>query len=90
MHFYTLKDIVFVIVSKTDKKIGRLIYEIRKERGLTQAEFARLLKTSQSAVNRIENGKQNLTLETLGNISDVLNKPIITVADSTTDRKSVV
>jgi len=85
LHFYTLKDIVFVIVSKTDKKIGRLIYEIRKERGLTQAEFARLLKTSQSAVNRIENGKQNLTLETLGNISDVLNKPIITVADSTTN-----
>lgn len=61
------------------RKIGKLIYDTRKERGLTQAEFARKLGTSQSAVNRIENGKQNLTLDTLAHIGEVLNKPVITI-----------
>lgn len=63
----------------TNQKIGQLIYQIRQERGLTQAEFARRLNTSQSAVNRIEKGRQNLSLETLGRISDVLNKQIISL-----------
>lgn len=65
--------------TKTNEQIGQLIAQIRQDRGLTQAEFARRLKTSQSAVNRIERGKQNLTLETLGHISDVLNKQIISI-----------
>lgn len=68
-------------MSTTNEKIGELIYQIRQERGLTQAEFARRLNTSQSAVNRIEHGKQNLSLETLGRISDVLNKPLITIGE---------
>jgi UDP-N-acetylglucosamine 1-carboxyvinyltransferase len=65
----------------TNEKIGQLIYQIRQERGLTQAAFAKLLNTSQSAVNRIEHGRQNLSLETLGRISDVLNKPIISISE---------
>jgi UDP-N-acetylglucosamine 1-carboxyvinyltransferase len=65
----------------TNEKIGRLIYQIRQDKGLTQAQFARKLNTSQSAVNRIEHGKQNLSLETLGRISDVLNKQIITLGE---------
>lgn len=64
----------------TNEKIGHLIAQIRQERGLTQAEFAKRLKTSQSAINRIEHGKQNLSLETLGRISDVLNKQIISIS----------
>lgn len=64
----------------TNEKIGQLIYQIRQERGLTQAKFAQKLGTSQSAVNRIEHGKQNLSLETLGRISDVLNKQIISIS----------
>lgn len=63
----------------TNQKIGELIAHIRQERGLTQAEFAKRLNTSQSAVNRMEHGRQNLSLETLGRISDVLNKQLITV-----------
>lgn len=66
----------------TNEKIGRLIHQIRQENGLTQAAFARKLGTSQSAVNRIEHGKQNLSLDTLGRISDVLNKQIISLGDS--------
>jgi UDP-N-acetylglucosamine 1-carboxyvinyltransferase len=68
-------------MSNTNEKIGNLIYQIRQERGLTQAEFARRLSTSQSAVNRIEHGKQNLSLETLGRISEVLQKPLISISE---------
>jgi UDP-N-acetylglucosamine 1-carboxyvinyltransferase len=66
-------------MNDTNKKIGNFIYQIRQERGLTQAEFARRLGTSQSAINRIEKGGQNLSLDTLGRISDVLNKQIISL-----------
>src|SRR5438874_899656 len=63
----------------TNEKIGQLIAQIRQEKGLTQAEFARRLSTSQSAVNRMEHGRQNLSLETLGRVSDVLNKQLLTI-----------
>lgn len=66
----------------TNQQIGQLIAQIRQERGLTQSEFAKQLATSQSAVNRMEHGRQNLSLETLGRISEVLNKQLISVAGS--------
>ncbi len=64
----------------TNEKIGNLIAQIRQDRNLTQSQFARQLGTSQSAVNRIEHGKQNLSLEMLGRISDVLNKQLISLS----------
>ena len=66
-------------MKSANEKIGHLIAQIRQDRGLTQAEFAKRLSTSQSAVNRIEHGKQNVSIETLGRISDVLNKQLITL-----------
>jgi UDP-N-acetylglucosamine 1-carboxyvinyltransferase len=66
-------------MSTTNEKIGEFIARVRQERGMTQSEFATRLGTSQSAVNRIEKGKQNLSLETLGRLSDVLNKQIISL-----------
>ena len=66
-------------MSSNNVKIGHLITKIRQERGLTQAEFARRLGTSQSAVNRIEQGKQNLSLETISRISTALGKDIVTL-----------
>lgn len=65
---------------QTNEKIGALIQQVRQERGLTQAEFAKRLGTSQSAVNRMEKGRQNLSLETLGRISDVLHKQLISLS----------
>ena len=44
---------------------------------MTQAEFAKRLGTSQSAVNRIEKGHQNLSMEMLARISDVLRSQLI-------------
>ncbi len=76
-----------MIMQTTNEKIGHLIYQIRQERGLTQAAFARKLGTSQSAVNRIEHGHQNLSLETLGRISDVLKKPLISISGGAVNLK---
>ena len=73
-------DIISGDMLTTNEKIGHLIYQLRQDRGLTQAAFAKRLGTSQSAVNRIEHGKQNLSLETLGRISEVLKKPLISLS----------
>jgi UDP-N-acetylglucosamine 1-carboxyvinyltransferase len=62
-----------------NERLGALISELRQLRGLTQTEFAKQLNTSQSAVNRIEKGGQNLSLDMLSRISEVLQKPLIAV-----------
>jgi UDP-N-acetylglucosamine 1-carboxyvinyltransferase len=64
------------------QKIGELIARVRNQRGLTQKELADKLSTSQSAINRIEAGRQNVTLEMLARISDVLNKEIISLGSN--------
>lgn len=66
-------------MNTNNAKIGQLISQIRQQRGLTQVEFAKRLGTSQSAVNRIEQGKQNLSLETIGRISDALGRTIVNI-----------
>lgn len=60
-------------------KIGNLIQESRQHRGFTQAQLADALGTSQSAINRIEKGGQNISLEMLARISDVLSHDIMTL-----------
>ncbi len=76
-----------VIKISDQKKIGQFIAEIRELKGFTQSQFAKSLKTSQSAVARMEKGQQNLTTEMLAKISAVLNREIITLADSSVNFK---
>ncbi len=64
------------------KRIGNFIKDLRKRKTLTQGEFAKILKTSQSAIARMENGKQNFTTKELSRISRVLNRQIIEISDS--------
>jgi UDP-N-acetylglucosamine 1-carboxyvinyltransferase len=66
-------------MSNDYKKIGKLVSDIRVERGITQLELAKKLGTSQSAINRIEKGNQNLSMDMLARLSDVLNKKIISL-----------
>ncbi len=68
-------------MSKRLKAIGTLVRDLREERGLSQAQFAKKLKTSQSAVARLESGEQNLSTDTLSKISEVLGRDIVTLAD---------
>jgi UDP-N-acetylglucosamine 1-carboxyvinyltransferase len=63
-------------------KIGLLIQETRQARGFTQAQLGSALGTSQSAINRIEKGGQNISLEMLARISHVLSSDIITLNKS--------
>lgn len=63
-------------------KIGALIQESRKARGLTQSQLAIALNTSQSAINRIEKGGQNISLEMLAKISEVLSSEIVSLNKS--------
>src|SRR5690606_34092368 len=60
-------------------KIGLFIQETRQSRGMTQADLAKELGTSQSAINRIEKGGQNISLDMLGRISEVLSSQIISL-----------
>src|SRR6188472_3197764 len=60
-------------------RIGNLIRDARKHRGLTQHQLAERLGTSQSAVNRIEKGHQNLSLEMLARIGSALDSEIVAV-----------
>src|SRR3954463_8574460 len=58
-------------------RIGNLIRDARKHRGLTQHQLADLLGTSQSAINRIEKGHQNMSLEMLARIGAALDSEIV-------------
>ncbi len=64
------------------EKIGLFIKNLREERGLTQAEFASALSTSQSAVARMEKGEQNLTVSNLAKISELLGRQILSLSKS--------
>jgi UDP-N-acetylglucosamine 1-carboxyvinyltransferase len=72
---------------KDQQRIGEFIAEIRQLKGFNQSQFAVALKTSQSAVARMEKGQQNLTTEMLAKISAVLNQEIITLADKSVNFK---
>ena len=61
------------------EKIGNLIQENRIMRGWTQAQLAEALDTSQSAINRIEKGGQNISLEMIARIGEVLARPIVNI-----------
>jgi UDP-N-acetylglucosamine 1-carboxyvinyltransferase len=70
---------------KDQEKIGAFIKLIRKEQGMTQEEFAQKLKTSQSAVARMESGGQNFTTKELVKISNVLGENIIALKEHRQD-----
>jgi UDP-N-acetylglucosamine 1-carboxyvinyltransferase len=60
-------------------RIGTLIRSARQHRGWTQQQLADVLNTSQSAVNRIERGHQNVSLEMLARIGEALDEPLVSI-----------
>jgi len=63
-------------------RIGGLIRDARRHKGMTQSDLAGLLGTSQSAVTRIEAGRQNLSLDMLAKIGDALDSEFVSVGHS--------
>jgi ribosome-binding protein aMBF1 (putative translation factor) len=58
------------------EEIGTDVKKTRKKKGLTQADLARILNTSRTTVTRIEQGRQNLTVEYIAKLSGALGKTI--------------
>jgi len=63
-------------------RIGTLIRDARRHQGLSQSDLAELLGTSQSAIARIEQGKQNLSLEMLARIGASLDSEFVSLGHS--------
>ena len=71
---------ILMTTKNTLKHIGKLVANLREERGLTQSSLAKKLKTTQSVIARIEKGEQNLSASMLSKISSALQKDIIEVS----------
>ncbi len=52
----------------------------REKAGFSQKDLALKLKTTQSVISRIENGKQNISLDMLQKIADALGKKSVHVS----------
>ncbi|MCB9810853.1 MAG: UDP-N-acetylglucosamine 1-carboxyvinyltransferase [Candidatus Nomurabacteria bacterium] len=63
--------------------IGHKIADLRETKGITQTELAKTLKTTQSAVARMEAGKQNISADMLKRIGKALGKNLITLSPGT-------
>jgi len=63
-------------------RIGILIRDARRRQVLTQNDLAESLGTSQSAVARIEQGKQNLSLDMLARIGGSLDSEFVSLGHS--------
>ncbi len=63
--------------------IGARIADIRETQGMTQAQLAKKLRTTQSAIARIESGKQNVSTDMLKKLSAALKKNLITLSPGT-------
>lgn len=64
--------------------VGQNIKKIRLEKGLTQKQLAEKCGMFDSALRRIENGKQNPKIETVEKIANALNIPITDIIDNNT------
>jgi len=60
-------------------RIGALVRDARRHRGWTQDELAAALGTSQSAVNRIERGGQNVSVQMLARIGAALDSGLVAI-----------
>ena len=57
-------------------RIGMLIRELRLEKGMTQEELAQQVRTTKSAISRLENHAENMTLATLEKVAHALGKVV--------------
>ncbi len=55
-------------------KIGLILRQEREKSGLTQEELAKKIKTTKSAISRIENHSEDIKLSTLLKVTKALGK----------------
>jgi repressor LexA len=59
------------------KELGVRIKRAREQRGLSQEDFAQLIKRDQRAVSEYENGKRRISVTELPTFARVLNVPLL-------------
>lgn len=59
--------------TELEYQIARALIKARIEKGLTQAQLAKKLKTRQSVISRVENAKTTPSLSFLKRVASVLN-----------------
>jgi DNA-binding XRE family transcriptional regulator len=64
-------------VSSERMKVAYEIKNIRMKSGYTQKEMAKKLGVIQQYISKIENGRENVSIDTLKRIADVFNKRLI-------------
>ncbi len=69
------------------RDVGRRVAELRCDLGLTQAEFAEALGIATNTLQRIEIGRQNLTIRTLVRLSDQLGAPVAALFEAPRSRE---
>ncbi len=57
-------------------KIGLILRQEREKSGLTQEELAKRIKTTKSAISRIENHSEDIKLSTLMKVAKALGKNV--------------
>lgn len=68
----------------------RIMARIHQDKEMNQSKLAELLGVSRQQVSKIISGQENLTLQTIWNISKVLNIELISFPDYTYNQKSPV
>lgn len=63
--------------------IGARIADIREAQGITQSTLAGMIGTTQSAIARMETGKQNVSADMLNKLGNALKKNLITLSPGT-------
>ncbi len=58
------------------RRVGELIRETRKAKGLTQKEMGEIMGITEATYGRYESGDANLSLETIENVSKALGVPV--------------
>ena len=59
--------------------VSNRIYDLLQQRGMTQKEFAKMMKKSEAEVSVWLSGQHNFTLRTIAKISTALNTDILSV-----------
>ena len=81
------------VAAQDEERISQfreLVFRLRTEAGLTQAELAKRMGTTQSAIARIEGGGSRPTLETLERLARAVGKEfVVGVGDSLSENRSI-
>jgi len=63
---------------RVNAQVAQMIYDLRTEAGLSQADLAKLVKTTQSVVSRLEDADyEGHSLTMLTRIASALNKKMV-------------